>query len=93
MAEGCRVGGTFVICGCVPKKLMHDGAHFAEAFKHARGYGWGLDRTPSLDFRALLQARNISGGMLERAGGRVPLTAASGPVSGGRGSRIRSRGR
>ena len=35
LAEGSRVGGTCVIRGCVPKKLMHYGAHFAEWFKAA----------------------------------------------------------
>lgn len=76
LAESSRVGGTCVIRGCVPKKLMHYGAHFAETFKQARGYGWRLERPPALDFRALLEARNkeiqrlndIYLGMLERAG-------------------------
>src|SRR5690349_12249848 len=42
LAEGYRVGGTCVIRGCVPKKLMHYAAHFAELFKTAPGYGWDL---------------------------------------------------
>ena len=76
LAEASRLGGTCVIRGCVPKKLMHYGAHFAEAFRHARGYGWRTDREPLLDFQALLEARNkeiarlngIYAGMLEKAG-------------------------
>jgi glutathione reductase (NADPH) len=42
LAEVSRLGGTCVIRGCVPKKLMHYGAHFAEMFKAASGYGWTL---------------------------------------------------
>ena len=42
IAEVGRVGGTCVIRGCVPKKLMHYGAHFAERFKAAQAYGWDI---------------------------------------------------
>ena len=42
LAEAGRVGGTCVIRGCIPKKLMHYGAHFAESFRAARSYGWRL---------------------------------------------------
>ncbi len=76
LAESSRIGGTCVIRGCVPKKLMHYGAHFAELFRLAKGYGWRLDQPPALDFQALLQARNaeiqrlndIYLGMLDKAG-------------------------
>ena len=40
LCEDNRVGGTCVIRGCIPKKLMRYGAHFAEAFEAAKGYGW-----------------------------------------------------
>ena len=40
IAEADRVGGTCVIRGCVPKKLMMYAAGFAQAFEEARGYGW-----------------------------------------------------
>jgi glutathione reductase (NADPH) len=46
LAEASRLGGTCVIRGCVPKKLMHYGAHFAEAFRQAKGYGWHLGTAP-----------------------------------------------
>ena len=76
LAEASRLGGTCVIRGCVPKKLMHYGAHFAEAFRQAKGYGWRFANAPTLDFQALLEARNkeiqrlndIYAGMLEKAG-------------------------
>jgi glutathione reductase (NADPH) len=58
IAEGSRVGGTCVVRGCVPKKLMRYGAHFGEALKDARGYGWRQEARPSLDFEALCEARN-----------------------------------
>ena len=40
IVEADRVGGTCVIRGCVPKKLMMYAAGFAQAFDEARGYGW-----------------------------------------------------
>lgn len=40
IAEADRVGGTCVIRGCVPKKLMMYAAGFAQAFDEARGFGW-----------------------------------------------------
>ena len=40
ICEYSRVGGTCVIRGCVPKKLLSFAAHFAEEFEDAAGYGW-----------------------------------------------------
>jgi glutathione reductase (NADPH) len=40
IAEEYRVGGTCVIRGCVPKKLLVYGAHFAEDLHDARRFGW-----------------------------------------------------
>ena len=42
IAEEYRVGGTCVIRGCVPKKLLVYGAHFAEDLQDARRYGWDV---------------------------------------------------
>lgn len=42
VAEDYRVGGTCVIRGCVPKKLLVYGAHFAEDLKDARHFGWDV---------------------------------------------------
>ncbi|WP_070153413.1 glutathione-disulfide reductase [Sphingobium phenoxybenzoativorans] len=47
IAEEYRVGGTCVIRGCVPKKLLVFGAHFAEDLKDARRFGWNV---PDCDF-------------------------------------------
>lgn len=40
ICEESRVGGTCVIRGCVPKKLLVFASQFAEAFEDAAGYGW-----------------------------------------------------
>lgn len=40
VAEEYRVGGTCVIRGCVPKKLLVYGSHFAEDLTDARRFGW-----------------------------------------------------
>ncbi|MEO8559160.1 MAG: glutathione-disulfide reductase, partial [Rhodospirillales bacterium] len=42
ICEDSRVGGTCVIRGCVPKKLLVYGSHFAEDFEDAAGYGWTI---------------------------------------------------
>ena len=42
VAEEHRVGGTCVIRGCVPKKLLVYGAHFAEDLADARRFGWDV---------------------------------------------------
>ena len=40
VAEEYRFGGTCVIRGCVPKKLMVYASSFSEAFEDAAGFGW-----------------------------------------------------
>jgi glutathione reductase (NADPH) len=42
LAEESRMGGTCVIRGCVPKKLMVFASGFSDAFAEARAYGWTL---------------------------------------------------
>lgn len=42
IAEEYRVGGTCVVRGCVPKKLLVIGAHFAEDLEDAERYGWKI---------------------------------------------------
>ena len=41
ICEQSRVGGTCVIRGCIPKKLLVYASHFARDFEDARAYGWG----------------------------------------------------
>lgn len=40
VAESRYFGGTCVNVGCVPKKLLVHGAHYAEELEHAAGFGW-----------------------------------------------------
>jgi glutathione reductase (NADPH) len=56
IAENVRVGGTCVLRGCVPKKLLVYGAHFAEEMADAAGFGWTV--TGSLDWARLIEAKN-----------------------------------
>ena len=42
IVEGSRVGGTCVIRGCVPKKLMMYAAQYGDALREAPGYGWSI---------------------------------------------------
>jgi glutathione reductase (NADPH) len=50
-------GGTCVLRGCVPKKLLIYGAHFAEDIEDAAGYGWTVGAV-SFDWPALIAAKN-----------------------------------
>ena len=43
VAEEYRVGGTCVIRGCVPKKMLVYGAHFAEDLVDAQNFGWNIE--------------------------------------------------
>ena len=43
IAEDHRVGGTCVIRGCVPKKLLVYAAHVHEEIQDAAGYGWAIE--------------------------------------------------
>ncbi|MEB3415239.1 glutathione-disulfide reductase [Alteriqipengyuania sp. WL0013] len=42
LAEEYRVGGTCVIRGCVPKKMLVYGAHFAEDLEDCQRFGWEI---------------------------------------------------
>jgi len=53
VAEGDRVGGTCVIRGCIPKKLLVFASQFREAFEDSVSYGWALDE-PVFDWPTLI---------------------------------------
>jgi glutathione reductase (NADPH) len=55
VAEEDRIGGTCVIRGCVPKKLMVYASRFSDEFRDAAGFGWTLS-TPSFDWPKLRDA-------------------------------------
>ena len=57
VAEAYRPGGTCVIRGCVPKKLLVYAAHFHEDFEDARGYGWSVPAA-TFSWPALIAAKN-----------------------------------
>ena len=56
ICESDRVGGTCVLRGCVPKKLLVYGAHFRHDFEDAAGYGWSRPRAG--DWKKLQAAKD-----------------------------------
>lgn len=73
LVEEDRLGGTCVIRGCVPKKMMALGAHFSEEIEIMKDYGWSVGE-PSLDFSVFKKNRDkeisrlsgLYGNMLEK---------------------------
>ena len=56
IAEEFRFGGTCVIRGCVPKKLMVYASRFADGFADAAGFGWDV-APASFDWRRLVDGK------------------------------------
>ena len=56
-AEEYRYGGTCVIRGCIPKKLLIYAAHFRHDIEDAASYGWTIPE-PSFDWPALIAAKD-----------------------------------
>jgi glutathione reductase (NADPH) len=57
VAEEYRVGGTCVIRGCVPKKLLVYASRFAEEFEDAVGFGWTSEKV-SFDWSKLIENKD-----------------------------------
>ncbi|WP_425316077.1 glutathione-disulfide reductase [Stutzerimonas chloritidismutans] len=57
VAESRYLGGTCVNVGCVPKKLLVYGAHYAEDIGQAQGYGWTIDGA-TFDWKTLIANKN-----------------------------------
>ncbi len=57
IAENYRIGGTCVIRGCIPKKLLSYAAHYAEDLEDMRGYGWSIEGA-SFSWPALIANKN-----------------------------------
>ena len=55
--EELREGGTCVLRGCVPKKLLVYGSHVAEQLTDAAGYGWDTGAATH-DWPAMIAAKN-----------------------------------
>ncbi len=72
VAEQYRYGGTCVIRGCVPKKLMVYASGFSDAFEDARGFGWEVGPT-RFDWARFRGAKDVE---IEEAGQvvRIPLS-------------------
>jgi glutathione reductase (NADPH) len=66
LAEEYRVGGTCVIRGCVPKKLLVYASRFALDFEEAAGFGWTVP-TPSFDWSTLIANKDKEIARLEAA--------------------------
>jgi glutathione reductase (NADPH) len=64
LVEEYRLGGTCVIRGCVPKKLMVYASRFAQEFEEAAGYGWTVGET-SFDWATLKARRDAEVTRLE----------------------------
>jgi len=66
IAEEYRVGGTCVIRGCVPKKLLVYASRFADEFEDAAGYGWSVGK-PKFDWASLIANKDREIARLEAA--------------------------
>ena len=86
ICEDSRVGGTCVMRGCVPKKLLVYGAQFSDAFADAAGFGWTVPQ-PSFDWPSLIAAKNQELDRLEQIyrtmlkNGKVELIEGRGVVT------------
>ena len=65
ICEELRVGGTCVLRGCVPKKLLVYGAQFADAFADAEGFGWTVPPA-DFDWSELIAAKDKEIGRLSQ---------------------------
>lgn len=66
VAEEYRVGGTCVIRGCVPKKLLVYASKYAEEFEDAVGFGWTSEKV-SFDWPTLIANKDKEIERLSRA--------------------------
>ncbi len=66
IAEEFRVGGTCVIRGCVPKKLLVYASRFADEFEDAAGFGWTVGE-PTFDWPTLIANKDREIARLEAA--------------------------
>src|SRR5580704_8791919 len=66
VAEEYRVGGTCVIRGCVPKKLLVYASRFADEFEDAAGFGWTVPK-PTFDWATLIANKDREIDRLEAA--------------------------
>src|SRR4029078_11501578 len=85
IAEEFRVGGTCVIRGCVPKKLLVYASRFAEEFEDAKGFAWTVPE-PTFDWATLIANKDkeidrleeVYGANLQRA--KVKIVKSRGVI-------------
>lgn len=70
LCESDRLGGTCVIRGCIPKKLMVYASSFKKDFELAKAYGWKVGPA-ALDWKKFNQQRNQEIQRLEKIYGNV----------------------
>jgi glutathione reductase (NADPH) len=70
VAEQYRVGGTCVIRGCIPKKLLVYASHFRDDFEDAAAYGWTVGE-PRFSWSTLIANKNREIARLEGIYGRL----------------------
>lgn len=66
VAEEYRVGGTCVVRGCVPKKLLVYASHVRSEVEDAAGYGWSIPEA-TLDWPTLIANKDKEIARLEAA--------------------------
>src|ERR671912_2374994 len=64
LAEEYRMGGTCVIRGCVPKKLLVYASRFADEFEDAAGFGWTVPPA-GFDWATLIRNKDAEIARLE----------------------------
>ena len=79
LAEEYRLGGTCVIRGCVPKKLLVYASRFHGEFEDAAGYGWTVSQT-SFDWATLIANKDREIARLEAAYGATLAKADVGVI-------------
>jgi len=66
VAEEYRMGGTCVIRGCVPKKLLVMGSHVQQEIEDAAGFGWTIPQV-GFDWPTLIRNKDKEIARLEAA--------------------------
>jgi glutathione reductase (NADPH) len=83
ICEDMRLGGTCVMRGCVPKKLLVYGAHFHEEIEDAQAYGWSVDsKSAKLDWGGLVAKKDLELNRLESVYRNILLSAEVALVEG-----------
>ncbi|AWY39155.1 glutathione-disulfide reductase [Pseudomonas putida] len=77
VAESRYLGGTCVNVGCVPKKLLVYGSHFADDFEQAEGFGWTAGKA-RFDWEKLIANKNCE---IERLNGIYRKLLVNGGVT------------